>query len=51
MLPLIAAVLYLAGAWLFFDMGEPAFLLYSGAYFLIGTISMLIRVLWNQKKQ
>lgn len=51
MLPLIVAVLYLAGAWLFFDMGEPAFLMYCGAYLIIGIISMLIRALWNQRKQ
>lgn len=43
MLPILAAVLFLCGAWLFFDMGEPAFLMYSGFYLLIGTIAMLIR--------
>lgn len=51
MLPLIVAILFLAGAWLFFDMGEPAFVQYCGTYLMIGTISMLIRALWNQRKQ
>ncbi|MBE6961742.1 MAG: hypothetical protein E7445_04725 [Ruminococcaceae bacterium] len=42
-LPVITAGLFLAGAWLFFDMGEPAFLLYGGCYFAIGILAMLIR--------
>ena len=31
-LPMITAVLFLAGTWLHFDMGEPAFLLYALIY-------------------
>ena len=42
-LPVLTAGLFLAGAWIFFDMGEPAFLLYCGCYLLIGIIAMLIR--------
>ena len=40
-LPLIVATLFLAGVWLFFEMGEPAFLLYASAYLVIGLIAML----------
>ena len=39
-LPLIVATLFLAGVWLFFEMGEPAFLLYAGTYLVIGLIAM-----------
>ena len=35
-------MLFLAGSWLFFEMGEPAFWLYGGCYLLIGTVVMLI---------
>ena len=42
MLPAVTAGLFLAGAWLFFEIGEPAFLLYCGGYQIIGAIAMLI---------
>ena len=48
-LPVLNAGLFLAGAWLFFDMGEPAFLLYGGCYLLIGIIAMLIRAFLTPK--
>ena len=35
------AGLYLAGVWLFFEMGEPAFLLYGGCYLVAGVVAML----------
>ena len=41
-LPFLVAGLFLAGAWLFFEMGEPAFLLYCGCYLAIGLLGMLI---------
>ena len=42
---------FLAGAWLFFDFGETAFLLYAAGYLLIGAIAMLTaHVLKNRKK-
>ena len=41
-LPMITAVLFLAGTWLHFDMGEPAFLLYALIYLLLGTAAMLL---------
>lgn len=41
-LPMITAVLFLAGTWLYFDMGEPAFLLYALIYLLLGAAAMLL---------
>lgn len=40
--PVIAGILFLLGAWIFFDMGEAAFLIYAGAYLAIGLVSMLL---------
>lgn len=51
MLPVISAGLFLAGVWLFFEMGEPAFLLYCGGYLVIGYAAMLISALVNKRKQ
>ena len=42
-LPIVVAGLFLAGAWLFFAMGETAFLLYCVCYLMIGMIAMLMR--------
>ena len=42
-LPLMVSGLFLAGVWLFFEMGEPAFLLYAGIYLLIGAVAMAVR--------
>ena len=39
----VVAGLFLAGAWLFFAMGETAFLLYCVCYLMIGMIAMLMR--------
>lgn len=41
-LPVAAAALFLAGAWLVFDMGERAFLMYAGVYLLLGLAAMLV---------
>ena len=41
-LPVICAAAFLLGTWLLFDMGERAFILYAGIYFLIGTAVMLL---------
>ena len=49
-LPVIAAVLYLAGVWLFFERGEPAFLLYCGCYLIIGLTAMLLSALLRKRK-
>ena len=50
-LPIIMAVLFLAGTWLFFDMSETAFLLYAGCYLIIGVIAMLISAFVYKKKR
>ncbi len=41
-LPIISAILFLLGTWIFFDLGEIAFILYSVIYLILGVISMLI---------
>ena len=41
-LPILVVALYLAGVWLFFDMGETAFLWYGACYFIIAVLTMLI---------
>ena len=40
-LPLLSALLFVLGTWLFFDMGEAAFLLYGALYLIIGVCVML----------
>lgn len=49
-LPVITACAFLAGTWIFFDMGESAFILYSGCYLAIGLLVMFVRALVNRKK-
>ena len=41
-LPVITALFFLDGAWLFFDMGEMAFILYALIYLLLGMAAMLL---------
>ena len=41
-LPIITSGLFLAGTWIFFDWGEPAFWQYALAYLLLGIAAMLI---------
>lgn len=41
-LPIITALLFLAGTWLFFNMGEKAFVLYALVYLFLGSAAMLI---------
>lgn len=50
-LPIITAGLFLAGVWIFFEMGETAFLLYCSCYLMIGMIAMLISAFINKRKQ
>ena len=47
-LPIIVAGLFLAGVWLLFEMGEPAFLLYGGCYLVIGVVAMLTSAFINK---
>lgn len=41
-LPILSTLFFLAGVWIFFDPGEPAFLLYCGIYLIIGIAAMVI---------
>ena len=50
-LPVISAVLFLIGTWIFFDMGETAFILYAAVYLVIGIMAMLISMLIRKKMQ
>ena len=50
-LPILTAILFLAGVWMFFEMGETAFLLYFCCYLIIGIIAMLISAIINKTKQ
>ena len=49
-LPFLTAGLFLAGVWLFFEMGETAFLLYGCCYLIMGTVSMLISAFLKKGK-
>ena len=49
-LPIIVAGLFLAGVWMFFEMGERVFLLYGSCYLVIGVIAMLISAFMNKRK-
>ena len=50
-LPFISAVLFLIGTWIFFDMGETAFILYTVVYLAIGIVAMLISMFIRKKMQ
>lgn len=50
-LPIITAGLFLVGTWTFFEMSEPAFLLYCGCYLVIGIVVMLISAFVNKRKR
>ncbi len=49
-LPIISAALFLTGAWIFFDLGEPDFLLYSTAYLVIGAVAMILTAIIKRIK-
>ena len=42
-LPLVSAIAFLAGTWLFFDIKEIWFLIYAAIYLALGWIAMFIR--------
>ena len=50
-LPVISAVLFLIGTWIFFDMGETAFILYAAVYLVIGIMAVLISMFIRKKTQ
>ena len=47
--PVLTALFFLAGTWLFFDMGEKAFILYALVYLFLGIVAMLISMLIKRK--
>lgn len=49
-LPVILAVLFLAGAWIFFDMGKTAFILYAAVYLALGTAATLLSLCIRKKR-
>lgn len=49
--PAVAAVLFLAGAWLVFEPGEAAFWTYAGAYFAIGMEAMYVSRLITLRRE
>ena len=50
-LPVISAVLFLVGTWVFFDMGETAFILYAVVYLALGIAAMLISMFIRKKSK
>lgn len=49
-MPIATPGLFLAGVWCFFELGEPAFLLYSGCYLVFGVTAMLLSVFLDSRK-
>lgn len=41
--PIVNSLLFLVGTWIFFDMGEIAFIYYAIVYLLLGLITMFIK--------
>lgn len=50
-LPGVSSGLFLAGSWLLFEMGEPAFLTYAGIYFALGMEAMLVSRLITVRRE
>ena len=50
-LPVMDAVLFLLGTWIFFGPGEGAFVIYAGVYLVIGIVSMLFSSRLNSRKE
>jgi len=49
--PAVSAGLYLLGAWLFFELGEPAFLTYAGIYYALGMEAMFVSRLITGRRE
>lgn len=47
--PVSSAALFLVGAWVFFDRGEAAFILYAVAYLALGMAAMLLAI-WISRR-
>lgn len=41
--PVVNSLLFLLGAWIFFDMGEIAFVYYAIVYLMLGLIMMFVK--------
>ena len=50
-LPIVSAALFLIGTWIFFDMGEMAFILYAIVYLALGIAVMLISMFIRKRTQ
>ncbi len=50
-LPIVSAVMFLTGTWIFFDMGETAFILYAVVYLALGIAAMLSSMVIRKKTQ
>ena len=50
-LPFVSSILYLFGVWIFFDMGETAFIMYAVIYLILGILAMLISMFIERKKR
>lgn len=48
--PLLLSALFLLGTWIFFDMGERAFLFYAAIYLLLGYSATVIATILGKKK-
>lgn len=48
--PAVLAAFFLAGTWLVFSEGEPAFLLYAGVYLLLGYVTMWLTWCFHGRK-
>ena len=48
-LPIITALFFLLGTWLFFSMGEKEFILYALGYLLLGIVAELISMFVKKK--
>jgi len=49
--PAVSAGAFLAGTWLFFDQGEPAFLTYTAIYYALGMEAMLVSRLITARRE
>lgn len=50
-LPVLSALLFLIGTWLFFSMNELAFILYAIVYLLISIVAMFLSMLIHRKNK
>ena len=51
-LPLVSAIMFVLGAWVFIDAYETAFLMYAGVYLALSVVSMLLSfIVYSIKKK